>query len=64
MIQLPETHPEAQMMLENGEFGVQRTTEQGFAQLPIDKTIEQTLNRSTKRKGGIVGFSVKKNAVQ
>ena len=36
MIQLPETHPEAQMMLENGEFGVQRTTEHGFAQLPID----------------------------
>ena len=31
MIQLPETHPEAQMMLENGEFGVQRTTEHGFA---------------------------------
>ena len=64
MIQLPETYPEAQMMLENGEFGVQRTTEHGFAQLPIDQTIEQTLNRSTKTKGGIVGFSLKKNAVQ
>ena len=64
MIQLPETHPEAQMMLENGDFGVQRTTEHGFAQLPIDQTIEQTLNRSTKTKGGIVGFSLKKNAVQ
>ena len=64
MIQLPETHPEAQMMLENGEFGVQRTTEHGFAQLPIDQTIEQTLNRSMKTKGGIVGFSLKKNAVQ
>ena len=64
MIQLPETHPEAQLMLQNGEFGVQRTTEHGFAQLPIDQTIEQTLNRSTKTKGGIVGFSLKKNAVQ
>ena len=60
MIQLPETHPEAQMMLEIGEFGLQRTTEHGFAQLPT----EQTLNRSTKTKGGIVGFSLKKNAVQ
>ena len=64
MIQLPETHPEAQMMLENGEFGVQRTAEHGFAQLPIDQIIQQTLNRSTKTKGGIVGFSLKKTAVQ
>ena len=64
MIQLPETHPEAQIMLENGEFGVQRTTEHGFSQMPVDQTIEQTLNRSTKTKGGIVGFSLKKNAVQ
>ena len=64
MIQLPETHPEAQIMLENGEFGVQRTTEHGFSQMPVDQTIEQTLNRSTKTKGGIVDFSLKKNAVQ
>ena len=64
MLQLPETHPQAQMMLENGEFGVQRTTKHGFSQLPVDQTIEQTLNRSTKTKGGIVGFSLKKNAVQ
>ena len=64
MIQLPETHPEAQMMLENGEFGVQRTAEHGFTQLPIDQIIQQTLNRSTKTKGGIVGFSLKKTAVQ
>ena len=52
------------MMLENGEFDVQRTTEHGFAQLPIYQTIEQTLNRSKKTKGGIVGVSVKKNSVQ
>ena len=64
MIQLPETHPEAQMMLENGDFGVQRNSEHGFSQLPVDQTIEQTLNRSTKTNGGIVGFSLKKNAVQ
>ena len=64
MIQLPRTHPEAQMMLENGDFGVQRTTEHFFAKLPVDQDIEQTLNRSTKTKGGIVGSSLNKNAVQ
>ena len=64
MIQLPETHPQAQMMLKNGEFGVRRITKHGFSQLPVDQTIEQTLNRSTKTKGGIVGFSLKRNAVQ
>lgn len=64
MMDLPVTHPEAQMMLENGDFGVQRTTAHGFSQLPVDQTIEQTVNRSTKTKGGIVGFSLRKNAVQ
>ena len=55
MITLPETHPEAHALLENGDFGVQRTTSHGFSQMPVDQTIEQTLNRSTKTKGGIVG---------
>ena len=64
MITLPETHPEAHALLENGDFGVQRTTSHGFSQMPVDQTIEQTLNRSTKTKGGIVGFSLRKGAVQ
>ena len=51
-------------MLANGDFGVQRTIHHGFSQVPVDQTIEQTLNRSTKTKGGIVGFSLKKSAVQ
>ena len=64
MMSLEESHPEAHTMLANGDFGVQRTTHQGFSQVPVDQTIEQTLNRSTKTKGGIVGFSLKKSAVQ
>lgn len=60
MITLPETHPEAHALLENGDFGVQRTTSHGFSQMPVDQTIEQTLNRSTKTKGSIVGFSRRK----
>ena len=64
MLLLQDTHPEAHALLTNGEFGVQRTTSHGFSQLPVDQTIEQTLNRSTKTKGGIVGFSLRKGAVQ
>ena len=64
MILLPETHPEAHALLENGDFGVQQTMSHGFSQMPVDQTIEQTLNRSTKTKGGIVGFSLRKGAVQ
>ena len=37
---LPDTHPEAQSMLENGDLGVQRTTKHGFTQLPVDQTID------------------------
>lgn len=64
MLRLDETHPEAHSMLVGGDFGVQRSSSQGFTQVPVDQTIEQTLNRSTKTKGGIIGFSLKKGAVQ
>ena len=64
MVSLQDTHPEAHQLLEDGNFGVQRSTSYGFSQLPVDQTIEQTLNRSTKTKGGIIGFSLRKGAVQ
>ena len=64
MMLLPETHPEAHTLLANGDSGVQQTSSHGFSQLPVDQTIEQTLNRSTRTKGGIVGFNLKKGAVQ
>ena len=64
MTTLPDTHPEAYHLLADGDFGVRRSTSHGFSQLPVDQTIEQTLNRSTKTKGGIVGFSLRKGAVQ
>ena len=63
MLCLEETHPEAHYMLANGDFGVQCYSH-GFSQLPIDQTTEQTLDRSTKTKGGIIGFSLKKGAIQ
>ena len=64
MLELPDTRPKAYSMLSHGDFGVQHTTSHGFSQLPVDQTIEQTLNRNTKTKGDIIGFSLKKGAVQ
>ena len=63
MLKLPKTHPKAHAYLSSGNFGVQRTVQQ-FSICPVDQTIEQTLNRDTKTKGGIVGFSIYKSAVQ
>lgn len=61
---LQDTHPEAHQLLADGNFGVQRSTSHGFSQLPVDQTIEHTLNRSTKTKDGIIEFSLRKGAVQ
>ena len=63
MYKLPHTHPDIHRALQSGECAVQRGV-QPFAQIPVDQTIEQTINRSSKTKGGIIGFSLNKMAVQ
>ena len=35
-----------------------------FRQIPVDQAIEQTINRDSKTKGGIIDFSKKTGAVQ
>ena len=42
---------------------VQRHENHSFASIPCDQTIEQTMNKDSKTKGGIVGFTLKKGAV-
>ena len=64
MINLETTHPEAHAQLSSGAFAVQRSSTNGFGKIPVDQTIESTLNRATKTKGGIIGFSTNKCAVQ
>ena len=61
---LSHTHPEAHQKLSEGEFAVQMSNTNGFGQIPVDQTIEETINRDSKVKGGIIGFSQKKNTVQ
>ena len=64
MHQLHITHPEVNTQMQLGEFAVQRTSQKPFSQLPVDQTIEQTVNRDSKTPGGIVGFSLNKAATQ
>ena len=40
-----------------------RSLTRGFSQTAIDQTIEQTLNRSSKGKGGIVGRTLREGYV-
>ena len=50
MVFLPSTNPDANALVESGEFAVQRSTN-AFAQIPVDQSIEQTVNKDTKLKG-------------
>ena len=63
MKSLPNTHPEEHQKFLQGEVSVQRSSERGFSQTAVDQTVEQTVNKSTKTNGGIIGFSLKKDAV-
>lgn len=64
MTTLPQTHPESNALLLDGHFTVQRNSKSAFAQVAVDQTIEQTLNRDSKTSGGIVGISLNQGAVQ
>ena len=57
MRNLPSKHPAAHQVLYAGEFVVQQRAKI-FSQSAIDQTIKQTVNRSTKSKGGIIGYSL------
>ena len=60
---LEESHPEAYKAVNAENFAVKRSSSKSFSQTPTDQTIEQTLNRGTKVKRGIIGFSTSQNTV-
>ena len=47
----------------SSNFSVQRQDDHGFSGLACDQTIEQTVNRDSKTKGGLVGFSMNPTSV-
>ena len=63
MMSLKERHPAAYEAFQAGEFVAQRSTGSSFSQVAVEQTIEQTINRDTKSKGGIISFSLNKGVV-
>lgn len=47
----------------SSNFAVQRQNNHGFSAVACDKTIEQTANRDSKTKGGLIGFSMNPGTV-
>jgi hypothetical protein len=62
MLNLPTSNPDIHEQMIAGNFATQRTS-QPFSQTPMDQTLEQTLNKNSKTKGGMTGFSINKSAV-
>ena len=60
---LGETHPQIHEQLLNGHFGVQMSNVNTFGKIPFDQAIEETINKSSKIPGGIVGKSTNQEAV-
>ena len=47
----------------NGGFPCQIGSKNTFDRIPVDQTIEETINKDTQTAGGTKGFSTKINAV-
>ena len=56
IVLLPQTHPYYNALLVDGQFTVQRSANSSFAPVPVDQTIDHTMNRDSKTMGGIVGI--------
>ena len=45
-------------------WAAQRQKRYGFSSIACDQAIEQTANRASKTKGGLIGFTLKKGSVE
>jgi hypothetical protein len=64
MSRLEDDHPEIYQEFMSGAFSVQLSSENPFGRIPVDQTIEETVNKSTKIPGGTKGFSTNFKAVK
>ena len=60
MIDLPNTYSEVQKYLAECGFSTQIGEDNPFGCIPMDQTIEETINKDTQTPGGTKGFSTKK----
>ncbi|XP_041359488.1 uncharacterized protein LOC121375875 [Gigantopelta aegis] len=65
MMNLPSTHYDCYLeMSEQGNWTVRRQDRYPFSSIACDQAIEQTVNRDSKTKGGVTGFTLNSGAVQ
>ena len=64
MSRLELEHPDVFKEFVRGSFSVQLSDTNTFSRIPVDQTIEETINKDTKTPGGIKGFSVNYGAVK
>ena len=48
MTSLPDEHPEVDEFMRNGGFSVQMSEENTFGRIPVDQTLEETVNKDTQ----------------
>ena len=63
MTKLSIDHPDVHVQLENRGFSVQLGRHNPFGRIPVDQTIEETVNKDTQTSGGTKGFSLKPAAL-
>ena len=63
MTRLPVDNPEVYDYFMNGGFSVQIGQTNPFGRIPVDQTIEETVNRDTQTAGGTKGFSLNPGAI-
>jgi hypothetical protein len=51
MLRLPETHPMVNQHMLHGGFSVQLSEQNPFGKIPVDQTIEETVNKDTQTAG-------------
>ena len=55
--------PDVHLQLKNGGFSVPLGRQNPFGNIPVDQTIEETVNKDTQTPGGTKGFSLKPAAL-
>ena len=64
MSNLDTKQPEISQYLKDGGFSVQLGSRNPFSRIPVDQTLEETVNKDTQTSGGTKGFSLKAGAVE
>ncbi len=64
MTTLPENNPDVFRAFKQGQFSVQMSRNNPFGRIPVDQTIEVTVNKDTQTPGGTTRFSLKSGAIK